>query len=84
MPYVFVRFFVLFFFFRRWFPDENSKTPGPIALKFSAYAGSTLPLCAIVFRPDPISKMAASSRFHAILPKCCVLEQFPDENSKMP
>ena len=35
------------------FPDDNSWTPGPIALKFSGNIACTLPLCAIVFRHFP-------------------------------
>ena len=85
MPtYVFVCFFFSFVFFSVffflppfWFPDDNSWTPWPIALKFSGNIASTSPLCAIVFQHFPKSKMAARCHLLGKLAFCySVLEQF--------
>ena len=61
--FFFFFFFFLFFLPPFWFPDDKSWTPWPIALKFSGNIASTLPLCAIVFRHFPKSKMAARCHF---------------------
>ena len=62
---LFIFFFFFFFFFFRRFPcpDDNLRTPRPIALKFSVNIRSTLIHPSIVSGRYPISKMSAGRHF---------------------
>ena len=52
--------FFFFFFFRRFgFPDDNCRTPLPIAAKLSEVVGNVCPSLPIVFDGSATSKMAA-------------------------